>query len=67
MSTLASFPAHLLCINNKNTVGEKEMKCLFDHVVSNVGWENSLIHGKKLNLVRLANNTIHGPTGPMNL
>ena len=67
MSSLASFPAHLLCINHKNPVGEKKMKCLFDLVVSNGGWENNVICGKKLDLLHLAYDTIHGPTGPMNL
>ena len=37
--------------------------CLFDLVVSNGGWA---IRGKNFDFLRLANDTIHQPTGPMN-
>ena len=43
------------------------MKCLFDLVVSNGGWENSLICGKKLDFLHLANNTFHRPIGPIHI
>ena len=44
----------------------KSLKCLFDLVVGYGGWENSLICGKNFDFLRLANDTIHGSTGPMN-
>ena len=42
------------------------MKRLFDLVLSNGGWDNSLIRGKNFDFLQLANDTIHGSTGPMN-
>ena len=66
MSPMASFPSYLLCINNRYSAGETQIKCLFGLIVSNGGWEKSMVCGKKLDFLRLANFTIHGPIGQMN-
>ena len=66
MAATASFPAHLLSMSERNGIGQKEMRHLFDLVVLNGGWENSMVRGKKLDFLKLANVTIHAVTGPMN-
>ena len=66
MTVTAIFPAHLLSISERNDIGQKEMRHLFDLVVSNGGWENSMVRGKKLDFLKVANLTIHAVTGPMN-
>ena len=67
MSFMAFFSGNLLCVNNRNSVGEKETKCLIDLVVSIGCWENSMVREKKLDLLRLVSDTIHGSTGQINL
>ena len=66
MTTTTSFPVHLLSISEGNDIGQKERRHLFDLVVSNGGWENGMVRGKKLDFLKMDNITIHAVTGLMN-
>ena len=66
MNSAVLFPAHLLSISQRNEIGQNEMKHLFALVESNGGWENNMARGKKLGFMKIANETIHAVTGPMN-
>ena len=65
-ASAASFLAHLLSIADRNHIGEKKIKSLFNLIVSNGGWEKSITRGKRLDFLKLANETLHAVTGLMN-
>ena len=66
MNATTSFSVHLLSIVTRNDTGEKEIKSIFDLIVSNGGWKNSMIRGKKVVFLKLTNTTNHAVTGPLN-